>query len=106
MKRPLTAEIAFAQQLWEEEQRSRAEELRRLKELEEQERRRLLKEEQEKLKLNQEIPYNQKSPGYSSPIIPKKSKKKVFSSNFIHKQNKNRHYKIFLLLLKGILVLY
>jgi hypothetical protein len=77
MKRPLTAEIAFAQQLWDEEQRARAEELRRQKELEEQERRRLLKEEQEKMKLNQELPYNQKSPGYSSPIIPKKAKKKV-----------------------------
>ena len=74
IKRPLTAEIAFAQQLWDEEQRLKADELRRLRELEEKERQRILDEERERLRLNEKGSYQDHAPGYSAPVVIKKRK--------------------------------
>jgi len=75
IKRPLTAEIAFAQQLWDEEQ-LKADELRRQRELEEKERQRILQEERDRLGLSQKQPWGEKVPGYSSPLVIKKRKLK------------------------------
>ena len=74
IKRPLTAEIAFAQQLWDEEQRAKADELRRQRELEEKERQRILQEERDRLRLTGKEAFNDKVPGYSSPVVIKKRK--------------------------------
>ena len=76
IKRPLTAEIAFAQQLWDEEQRAKSDELRRQRELEEKERQRILQEERDRMRLNEKVPYQDKAPGYSSPVVIKKRKLK------------------------------
>lgn len=77
IKRPLTAEIAFAQQLWDEEQAAKAEALRRQRELEEKERQRILEEERERMRLKEKPdPWKDKAPGYSSPIVIKKKRAK------------------------------
>lgn len=77
IKRPLTAEIAFAQQLWDEEQFAKAEALRRQKELEEKDRQRILDEERERLRLLEKPDnWQDKAPGYSSPLVIKKRKLK------------------------------
>ena len=77
MQRPSTAEIALAQQLWEEEQRRHADALRRQRELEEQERRRLLEEERARQRLK-DPPVSYEPRNVRTPPKNRKKKKEVF----------------------------